>query len=239
MFSKLRLFLGIGFLISFICATAHAVDDGMSAQASVDRVIVLIGDRIRLEIDVKYRAGMRIDFPKFKDGKIGDFEIKDSGRELKKGILSGDLMRQWYYIATYSVGKHEIPPIEIKYRKKDTSEWKSIRTHALNINIESVLPKSKLPDDIKDVKDPMHYFEINWLIIADILIVLLIMAGAIIYIFRKKPAPIMLPHETAIEELEAAKGNFSKNSDIKEYYTGISDCVRRYIERSFKLKRRR
>jgi hypothetical protein len=56
------------------------------------------------------------------------------------------------------------------------------------------------------------------------------------YKFRKRPAPIKLPHETALEELEAVRGNFMRNSDIKEYYAGISDCVRRYIGRLFKLK---
>ena len=236
MSNKCRLFLGIGFFLFFFCASAHAGDDGVSATASVDRAVALIGDRVRLEIDVKYRAGTRIDFPEFRDDRIGDFEIKDSGNELKKEIFGGFSLRHWYYIAAYSTGKHEIPPIEIKYKKKSAAEWKIIHTRALNISVGSVLPKSKMPADIKDVKGPMSYFEINWLIISGILIILFIITGSIIYIFRKKPAPVKLPHETALEELEAARGNFSKNSDIKEYYTGISDCVRRYIERLFKLK---
>ena len=48
--------------------------------------------------------------------------------------------------------------------------------------------------------------------------------------------PVKLAHETAAEELEAIKGNFLKNSDAKEYYAGVSDCIRRYIERSFKAR---
>ena len=82
----------------------------------------------------------------------------------------------------------------------------------------------------------MHYFEISWLIVSSILIILLIIAGALIYIFRKRPAPVKLPHETALEELEAARVNFIKNSDVKEYYAGVSDCVRRYIERLFRVR---
>ena len=65
---------------------------------------------------------------------------------------------------------------------------------------------------------------------------MMIITGAIIYKFRKKPLPVKLPHETALEELEDARGNFLKNSDVKEYYALISDCIRRYIERSFRLK---
>ncbi len=234
---KLRPFLAGAFLLSlFCCSSALAGDDGLSAQASVDRASAFIGDRIRLTVDLKYRAGTQIDFPEFKDGKIGDFEIKDSGREIKKGLFAGDLIRRWYYIAAYSVGKHQVPYIEIKYKKKGTGEPKSVRTRVLNINIESLLPKEKMPADIKDVKGPLFYFEINWLIISGAIIILIIITGVVIYRFRKKPAPVKLPHETALEELEAAKGDFLKNSDLKEYYALISDCVRRYIERSFKLK---
>lgn len=45
-----------------------------------------------------------------------------------------------------------------------------------------------------------------------------------------------LPHESALEELESIRANFLKSSDVKEYYAGASDCIRRYIERSFRLK---
>ena len=235
MLSRFRLFVTTGFILSFFCAVAHAGDDGVSAQASVDRAVVLIGDRVRLDVDVKYRAGTQIDFPAFKDGRIGDFEIKDSGSELRKGMFEGFSFRRWYYIAEYSVGKHEIPPIDIRYRKKGASEWSGVKTRALNISIESVLPK-KIPADIRDVKGPLHYFEINWFLVSAILLVLLFITGVILYVFRKRPAPIKLPHETALEELEAARGNFMRNSDLKEYYSGISDCIRRYIERTFKLK---
>ena len=235
---KLRLFLVITFLLSLFCCSSFALaaDDGLSAQALVDRASALIGDRIRLTVDVKYRAGTRIDFPEFKDNKIGAFEIKDSGQELKKGLFASDLMRRWYDIAAYSVGKHQVPSIEIKYKKRGAKEQKSAQTRALNITIGSILPKEKMPADIKDVKGPLFYFEINWLMVSASLIILIIITGAIIYRFRKRPAPVKLPHETALEELEAARGNFLKNSDVKEYYALISDCVRRYIERSFKLK---
>ena len=149
---KLKLFLGIGFLLSLLCVSAHAGDDGVSAQVSVDRAVVLIGDRIRLGVDVQYRAGTRIDFPEFKDDRIGDFEIKDSGSEFRKGIFGGDLMRRWYYIAAYSAGKHQVPPIEIKYRKKGESRWTQLKTAELIFTVETVLPRGTKLTDVKDIK---------------------------------------------------------------------------------------
>lgn len=157
-----ELLIAVSFLFLSFPAAALAGDDGVSAQVSVDRATILIGDRVKFSIDISYRAGTAIDFPEFKDNRIGDFEIKDSGCELKKGLFGADIMKRWYYITAYSIGKHQVPPIEIKYKKKPGKDWSSVRTRVLNITVDSVLPKGKMPDDIKDVKGPLSYFEMNW-----------------------------------------------------------------------------
>ncbi|MDD5428754.1 MAG: hypothetical protein PHI58_05945 [Candidatus Omnitrophica bacterium] len=234
---KRRAFLAAFVFLFFLCGIAQAEEYGTEISASVDRATALIGDRIKLSIDIEYKPGVEVALPEFKDAKIGAFEIKDSGSKTLRPIIGGDLLKCWYFIAAYSPGDHQIPPIEIKYRKKGSKDWKVAQTKALKITIGSVLPSGKnMPADIKDVKGPLGYFEINWFLVLGALILLIAIALFLMYKFRKRPAPIKLPHETALEELEAVRGNFMRNSDIKEYYAGISDCVRRYIERSFKLK---
>jgi hypothetical protein len=104
------------------------------------------------------------------------------------------------------------------------------------VTVESVLPAGKMPADIKDIKAPLAYFEINWLVAGGVIFFFVVVTIFIAYKFRKKPLPERLPHETAMEELEAVRSNFLKNSEVKEYYTGVSDCIRRYIERAFRLK---
>ena len=236
MSTKVKTFLTAGLLLFISCGTLSAADNGISATALVDRASALIGDRVKLTIDIDYNAGTDINLPEFKENKIDDFEIKDSGRELKKSFFGGDIITYWYFIAAYSTGKHQIPQIDIKYKKKGANGWKTVQTRALNVTIESVLPKDKMPADIKDVTRPLQYFEINWFLVSGVIIFFSIILSAILYKFRKRAMPVKRPHETALEELEAARGNFLKNSDVKEYYTGISDCIRRYIERSFKMK---
>ena len=233
---KARFILTTIFFLALSYGPAFAADDGISVQALVDRAAVLIGDRVKLSVEVRCGAGIEINFPEFKENRISDFEIKDSGTLLKKGLFGTDLLERWYYISAYTLGKHEVPQIEIKYKKKGAKDWKSVQTKALNVTVETIFPKGKMPDDIKDVKGPLYYFEINWFLVSGVLILFIIITSIVLYKFRKKPIPVKLPHETAAEELEAARGNFLRTADIKEYYAGISDCVRRYIERSFKLK---
>ena len=222
--------------IFMVCGQARAADEQVSVQALVNRATALIGDRIRLTVEITGHAGMEVGFPAFKDKKIGDFEIKDYGKEIKKGFFGAGAVKYWYDIAAYSVGKHQIPQIEIKYRKKGDKDWKVIQTRPLNVTIESVLPKGKLPADIKDIKGPLYYFEINLFLVSGVLLLLFIATLIILYKLRKPPLPVRLPHEMALEELETIRGNFLKNSDVKDYYAGVSDCIRRYIERVFRLK---
>lgn len=230
-------------IICLIILTNHGIafcapaDHGVSVNAGVNRNRAMIGDIVKFTIEVEYPADVEIIIPNFKDGKIGDFEIKDQGSaDNKEPFSNAAVARRWYNLAVYSVGKNQIPQIDIKIRKKGGKDWSVAKTRAIDIKIDSILPKDKPPADIKDVKGPARYFEINRLIIAIIVLVLSIIAGGAAYLFRKKTGPVKLPHETALEELESARGGFLKNSDFKEYYAAISDCVRRYIERTFKLK---
>ena len=60
--------------------------------------------------------------------------------------------------------------------------------------------------------------------------------AAIVYVRLKRYVPVKLPHETALEELEAIRAQYLQGGGVKEFYVGVSDCVRRYIEHAFKLK---
>ncbi len=228
------------FIIAAILIVSHEMllwaSDGVSAQALVDRATINIGDRIMLTVDVNCPAGAAVKFPEIKEGKIGEFEVRDSGKSVKRGFFGKVSHRQWYLVTSYVVGKHQVPEMDIQYKVKGGNVWKSIKTNALSVTVESVLPKEKMPPDIKDVKGVMGYFEINWLVLSGVLALFAIVAAFLMYKFRKKPQPVKLPHESALEELEFARENFMRNSDIKEYYSAISDTIRRYIERSFKLK---
>jgi len=222
--------------LALFCGIAHAAGDDVSAQGSVNRSTILVGDRIKFSIDVRYRKGAQISPPVFKDDRIGSLEIKDSGRKTKEGFFGAREDIYWYSITSYDLGKHTVPQVEIKYKTKLAKDWKSVKTKALAIEVVSILPKDKQFKDIKDAKGPLYYFEVNWAVVALAIFLAAVIIAVILYIRRKRKPAIKLPHETALEELEFMRAGFLRTSDVKEYYAGVSDCIRRYIERSFKLK---
>jgi hypothetical protein len=205
--------------------------------AQADRTEINIGDRIKFTVTAAADAKTDIEFPKFKDNKIGDFEIKDSGKKERRSIFGKRVRTHWYHITIYATGKQTIPSVEVKFTAKGAKGASAKKTLPIHMIVESLLPKEVRRLDIKDIKGPLAPYSPNWLVMTIILAaIILVISGVLIYRRLKAGKPVKLPHETALEELEEIRGIFAKTGDIKEYFVRISDCVRLYIERRFRLR---
>lgn len=231
-----RLFFIAGVLL--IANTTFTADEDIPyIKTAINKKRILIGDRIRYRVEIFSRLDLEIEFPKFKDNKIDECEIKDSGKQIKRPLFGGrsDYIN-WLDITSYFIGKRRIPSIGIRYRERGEGNWKTLKTEELYFTVESVLPRNTGLYDIKDIKGLLYPF--SFLKLAVWVIAVCFAIWLIIELLKKlkKKAPPKLPHEIAIEALRAAQAELSKTGDIKEYYIKISDAVRRYIETVFKLR---
>jgi len=229
------LFLSIFILISAFAIAAQ--ESAPSIKASINRKRIFVGDRIRYRTEIVSRDDIEIEFPQFKDSKIGDCEVKDAGRSVKRSIFGKSSYINWLDITSYYVGKRIVPPIEIKYREKGEGYWRKLKTGEFIFTVETVLPKGVKLTDVKDIKGVLYPF--SWTRLLLLILAASIALGVIIklilkLIFKKKPPK--LPHEIALGEIEAASKQFTADSEVKDYYVRISDAVRRYIEGVFSLK---
>ena len=228
------------FLTIFLAISVSAMAEENpvpSIKASISRKRIFIGDRMRYKVEIASRDNLEIEFPQFKDSKIGDCEIKDSGKSVNRSIFGNSSYVNWLDITSYYVGKRTVPSIEIKYRKKGEGLWRKLKTGEFTFTVETVLPRDlKLTDvlDIKGVLCPFSWFRLFiWIFAASI--ALWIIVRLILKLIFKK-APPKLPHEIALGEIEAASKQFASGGEVKDYYVRISDAVRRYIEGVFSLK---
>lgn len=228
-----RLAITICFLL--IAATAVAKENAPSVSAGANKRSVLIGDRILYSIKVGAGKGIDVQVPDFRDGKIGEFEIRDKKRELRRGLFGRESIVFIFDVSIFSPGNKTIPAVEVRY--KDGREWKIVKTKEVPVAVGSLLPRSQPAADIRDIKGPLGFREINWFLVSAA-VVFLLASGAFlwIYIRLKSRKPAKFPHETALEELESMKGELARTGDVKRYYVGISDAIRNYIERTFDLK---
>ena len=234
---KLKNSLLIALMLIGICAYAHAKADGLDVKAAVDRHSATIGDHIIYTISVRPQKGMDIGFPSLPQGKkIGIFEVKDSGIRSKKDIFGNKVTTGWYDLVAYEAGKALIPALDVKYKYHLEKEPKIIQTKPIEVTIESVLPANTVIYDIKDIKGPLSYFEINWFLVAAVIFLAVFLTVLIYFNGKMRRGPVKLPHETALEELESIRALLLQSGDIKDFYVRISDCIRFYIERSFAVK---
>jgi len=234
-----RLFRLLPVIVILLAAdiTPAADQDIPAIKTTINRHRILVGDRIRYKAEISSRLDLEIEFPKFKDNKIGECEIKDSGKEVKKSFFGGNrIYIDWLDLTSYYIGKRNIPPVEIKYREKGEGNWRALKTEELFFTVESILPRNVRLYDIKDIKGLIYPF--SFLALAMWIIAAIVISFALIKLFKKlrKRKPLKLPFQIAIEELEAAKAEFSKTGSAKDYYVRISDAVRRYIEVVFGLR---
>lgn len=228
------------FIAAFLIVASFGMaqdEDAPSIKTSINKKRIFIGDRIRYKVEMDSRHDLDIDFPQFKDLKIGDCEIKDSGRLVKKSLFGKRTYTDWLDVTSYYVGKRSVPAIEIKYREKGEGNWKKLKTEEMTFKVETVLPSGDKLKDVKDIKGILYPFsplKFVMLLIA-LAAALWLLYALIARIFFRRPPP-KLPHEIALEELEAARTEHSTGGNIKDYYVRISDAVRRYIEAVFNLK---
>lgn len=223
------------FLVTSTIAEAAQKDEVM-IRTSLDENSIFIGDRIKYTIELTSKEELDVQFPSFPGNKISDFEIKDSGRKAKRPFFGKRTFSNSHWISIYSTGEYKIPALEIRYRRKDTKEWTVKKTGELNVTVKSVLPKGEKVGDIKDIKGPVSFYEINWILVSGLIALFALFVLTVIIYRRRRKAPLRLPYAIALEELEAIRSLLSRTGNVKEYYIRISDCVRHYIERLFTLK---
>lgn len=203
------------------------------AKASVDRDRILIGEPIKLTLEVHVPLGQPLTW--FNLDTIPHFEFIDKGHADTADNIDGKQMVQVLTITSYDSGQVVIPGMTVKVGNK------SYQTDSIPIDV-SYTPDDLTKDyrDIKEIEEvapPAWMAYIPWLLGA----LTLIAIGVIVYLLRKPkkqpppPAPVvpaLSPYEEALQALEnLRKEGYAGNGEIKMYYSRLNDILRVFIFR--------
>jgi hypothetical protein len=221
---------------------------GYKATAKLEPHTILIGDQVNLNLNFSFPSGTQVVWPSIKDTILGNIQVisrtkVDTSWSADKKNLQ---LRQELRLTCFDSGFYTIPPIRFYYRnlpdttiRFEQTEIQILTVHTLAIDTTLAIKPIKGP-----VKIPFSILEYLPWIIAGLLF--LAIAGFLIYylIKRKKGEPIFLlrpsvkyqPHEWALMELEKLrKKKLWQAGKMKEYYTELTDILRKYIEDRFRL----
>jgi hypothetical protein len=212
----------------------------IEVKSIVDTSHITIGDRITYTLSIDHVDTMRVEKPG-EGVHLGQFEIKDY-KIYDPVRQEGRILEKFeYVISVFDTGTFVIPPFPVAYFPNDSlGDYKLIEASAITIYVESVIQDEER--QLRDIKPPIDipydYFLLLSVISSIILIGALVYLGYRLYLKRKEtgyfiktPEPQRPAHEVALESLEELlKKDLLSDGLIKEFYSDISEIIRRYIE---------
>lgn len=233
-------------VLSALGSGVRAQEDHVTVQAFVDRDTATIGDLITYQLTITHPPEVLVKPPQL-EAQLGQFEIRDRHLLPDEKMEDGRLRTQIrYLISSFTTGNLTIPPVEITYTNPEGQSG-TLSTPDLSIAVVSLNPD--VAGDIRDIKPPVSlpgiWTGFYWLVGG-----LILLAGGIIFwvFLRKKSAqrsleaveyrgPPRPAHEIALEELDrVASLNLIQKGLIKQFYTAISEVIKRYIARRYQIQ---
>lgn len=237
--------IGAILFLSIILISGVANAQRIKATARLDSTNILLGDQIKLYLEIDHPNNVAVEFPQIPDsinqglievlGRSGIDTFKMDNEEFQKQIQS-------YTITSFDSGSYRIPPVWFKINVDGRVD--SVPTNGVTLNVYSmVIDTTKGPADIKmPYGAPLTLKEVTPYILGVILI------GAIIFLIfysikrRRNNQPIFArpqkPKEpayiVAIRELDRIKSEkIWQKGKLKRYYSEVTEVLRVYIEDRF------
>lgn len=246
----MRKYLKIASSLLLVFLSLNTKAQEIKVKAELDSSIILIGDQVKLNLQIEYPGDINILFPVVGDSLGESVEVVE--RMLVDSVDLGDnkkSMSQTYIVTSFDTGQHVIPPFQFRFTYKDFTD--SIESNEVNLyvftlpKIDSLMNALKGPIDIKPpYKAPVTFKEVApW--IMGVLLALGI-AFLIWYAVKRKrdnkplfslpQKPKEPAHIIALRRLDEIKEQkIWQQGKTKEYYSEVTDTLREYIENRFKI----
>lgn len=238
-------FFGL-YLLIFISTITVAYSNLVTSSISNDTNNVMIGEFVKLDLNVTAGKNVKINFPIISDtiGKIEILEISPVDTTYRDGKLN---YKKRLVVTSYEAGKFDIPEFVITYNIDNDTNFRVSLTNSLSLSF-STFDIDTANTDIKDIKPPIQVpFTLEDLLpylIAAISIALIYLF--IVYMFGKTKVKIQetipkydprIPADLeAIEQLNRLeKENLWQNGYYKIYHSRLTDILRVYIHRRYHL----
>lgn len=219
-----------------LCAKFSFAQSTVTVNASVDKREILIGEQIQLTLDAKVSVGLHVSW--FGLDTIPHFEFVEKGKIDSSITDTEKSYHQVVTITSFDSGMHSIAPLALNV------DGKGFLTDSIPINVtfKPLDPKQDYHDikDILDVQNPFGKY-IVWAVAVITLVSFLIV---VYFITRKridkteqqKEVPRLDPYEEAIKSLEELKKKqFTKEGQVKLYYSRLNDILRLFVLRKLQI----
>lgn len=216
----------------------------VEVKTQIDSTEILIGQQAHITLDVTLKSGMKLVLPEFKPQQNitpGVEVVEQSVADTSS--LGDDKLRisRVYTLTSFDENIYYIPAMNVKVDGKDYKS-KELALKVFTVEVDTLHPEKFYPP--KDVQNnPFKWEDWSTIFWMGMILTALVILAYYLYTRFKENKPIiakvkfvkrLLPHQKAMNEIERIKANNLVSSDNqKEYYTQLTDTLRKYIEERF------
>ncbi len=242
-----RIVLVIGLMLGLMCsASAQSVE----VSAKVQDNHVAVGKPFSLDLTMKVPYGYYVEWNEFATDTLSEqIDILKRGDLVRTADAdSNTIVQQQLTLMTFDTGYVQVPSVGLTYAKsvEDQLRLKAftdpLQLYVTTITVDTTQAFRPL---MPPIEQPISMKEVFPWILG---VLLLVLVGLVVWFFwkRRKPrvdengvpvkGPSIPPYNKAIGDLESLKQQkLWQVGKVKEYYSGLSDIAREYIEGQFNV----
>ncbi len=232
---------GIVFIL-LLLITPSLLNAQVSVSAKTDKPQYLIGDYIRVQLNVTADSTYILNWPN--ENTITTYDLITSNPIDTTRINNAYHLSQELVYSIYDSGAYYLPAIKIPYKKlRDTAMYFAFSDSVL-FTVQTVPVDTT--STIKPIKEVIQVKVINyaWLYIVGGLLLLAGIILVIYFVFFKRKIQITIKEKVPtisyydktiqlLKELDNKK--LWQKDDLKEYYSELTEIIRAYMEKRFSI----
>lgn len=204
-------------------------------EVKIEPIEIMIGEQAQVTVTVQPTDGAKVEMPSFQPRQqiVAGIEVL--------AVQHPDEHTLLLTLTSFDGNLYYLPPFKVKVNGK-TIESKSLALKVVEVEVDSTkLDKFFGPKDVQD--NPFLWSDWKMPFWLSVVILLLLVVAYYLYLRLRDNKPIiarikivkrLLPHQKAMKEIEQIKADKMVSSeDQKEYYTKLTDTLRKYIEERY------
>lgn len=227
-----------------LLAVASVSSAKVQVEARIDSMEILIGEQTRLTLTVNMQQGDELRLPSYEPMQqltpgveVLEMSPVDTARLDNDGVR----VSRTYTLTSFDEDLYYLPPMTVTVNGSEY-HTQSLALKVLTVAVDTLHPERFYPP--KDVQDnPFSWAEWKPLFLLSLLMIVVLCLTIYLYVRLRDNKPIItipkivkrvLPHQRAMKEIEKIKAeHMTASENQKEYYTRLTDTLRKYIEERF------
>ena len=220
-------------LLTFSLLPLTAMAQGVAAK--IDPIEMLIGEQAVVTLTVQADKDAKVEWPALQPRQmlVPGVEVI-STQHPSTGTLQ-------VILTSFDGNLYHLPPFKVKVNGKEMQS-SDLALKVIEVEVDTTqLNKFFGPKDVQD--NPFKWEDWSQSFWLSVLMLLLIALGYYLYLRLRDNKPViahikivkrLLPHQKAMKEIEQIKADKMVSAeDPKEYYTKLTDTLRKYIEERY------